>query len=199
MELENLYFIYSQHCKYCKQLLPKISSSLPHIKTICIDNKHFRDKILQNTTYNINYVPSIILINEKKVTIYQGEDATNYLKDKLRLITHIKKNTNKLEKDYNKLLKELEQEKKNSLHLQNTIEYYKQEIHNQTTTLTSKSINQVDNTRTSTVDNQVNNMRTSIDDILDYESDDEEFSNVSRIPEKESLSEMAQRLQDARK
>jgi hypothetical protein len=199
MELENLYFIYSHYCKHCKKILPKISSSLPHIKTICIDNKQFRDKILKNTTYNINYVPSIILITTKKVTIYQGEDATNYLKDKLRLITHIKKNTNKLEKDYNKLEKELEQEKINSLHLQNTIEYYKQELNNQTTTLTSKPINQVDNMRTSIVDNQVDNMRTSIDDILDYESDEEEISNVNSIPEKESLSEMAQRLQDARK
>ena len=194
MELENLYFIYSHYCKYCKKLLPKISTSLPHIKSICIDNKKFRDKILKNNTFTINYVPSIIIIKEQKVTIYQGEDATNYLNDKIKSIHHQNNEYTKLSNEYKKIQNVLNSEQNKIINLENTIEHYKQQLNNQPRTLTSTTI------EPQSIPQSPNSMRTSINDLMDSDSDDEVETRYQQIQQKpESLSEMAQRLQDARK
>ena len=85
--MENVYVIYSHYSKHCKYIIDSLSKlQNNNIHTVCIDNKSFRDRLLNDKLYKIDSVPSIIINYNDKATIYQGDDATNYIKDKLKSI-----------------------------------------------------------------------------------------------------------------
>tara|TARA_Y100000389_G_C17397924_1_gene483660 strand:- start:520 stop:1023 length:504 start_codon:yes stop_codon:yes gene_type:complete len=167
--------------------MKKLSKVEHSIKIICIDSKRFRQRILRNKIYNIEYVPCIIIINDN-VTIYQGVDASSFIKDKISMIRETKKQSNRLQNDYNLLLKQSEYDKRKILHLENSLELYKSKLQNQTSELTTMNVPTNTNT----------NMRTSIEDILnDSDSEDENEGNNSIV--NQSVQELAQQLQEGRK
>ena len=187
MDTETIYFIHSQYCNFCSNIMKKLSKVEHSMKIICIDSKRFRQRVLRNKIYNIKYVPCIIIINDN-VTIYQGVDASSFIKDKITMIKETIKQSNRLQNDYNILLKQSEYDKRKILHLENSLELYKTKLQNQTSELTTMSVPMNTNT----------NMRTSIEDILnDSESEDE--VEVNNNMSNQSVQELAQKLQDARK
>tara|TARA_Y100000591_G_C21848140_1_gene709926 strand:- start:3209 stop:3826 length:618 start_codon:yes stop_codon:yes gene_type:complete len=204
MELEKIYFIYSQYCNHCKKFvkqLPQLQQN--YINTICIDNKLFRERLLNNKLYKINYVPSIIIILNNKVTIYEGIDATKFLNDKLN---SFRKQTNKhtqLEKNYKQKTNQLQYQVDKNKELSLVIENYKYQIEQQKETIDSlKQSNHNPPQEYYTPQehhhppsNSSQQMRTSIDDLL-YDSEEESGMNIPE--QKQSLQDIAQKLQEGR-
>ena len=188
----NIYFIYSQYCKHCKKILSKLPLLQENIYKICIDNKQFRQRILSNTLYTIEYVPCLIIFQDENVTIYQGSDASNYIKDKLSILNNKNNNIKELQHKLNISYEQLEKEKNNSLNLQSTISKLQSKFENQISELTSTKIE-----RTPPPIQQSNNqsMRTSISDLMD-DSDEEDEEISSNKPQ--SINDLAKKLQEGR-
>lgn len=185
----NIYFIYSQYCKYCKKILSKLPSLQESINKICIDNEQFRKKVLNNKLYTIEYVPCIIIFKDEKVIIYQGSDASNYIRDKLSIVNNKNKSLKQLQHNLDKTYEQLEREKLNSFNLQNTITKLQSSIDNQVNELSSTHI---ERPQQSTQKPSQQSMRTSISDLMD-DSDDETID--TKLP---SINDIAKRLQEGR-
>ena len=190
----NIYFIYSQYCKYCKKILSKLPSLQESINKICIDNEQFRKKVLNNKLYNIEYVPCIIIFKDEKVIIYQGSDASNYIRDKLSIVNNENNTLKKLQHNLDKTYEQLEREKLNSFNLQSTITKLQSSIDNQVNELSSTHIERPQqSTQKPSQQSSQQSMRTSISDLMDDSDEDEISSNNPQ-----SINDIAKRLQEGR-
>lgn len=190
----NIYFIYSHYCKHCKKILSKLPSLQENINKICIDNEQFRKKVINNKLYTIEYVPCIIIFKDENVIIYQGSDASTYIKDKVSIVNHKNNSFKKLQHNLDKTYEQLEREKLNSFNLQNTISKLQKEISNQVNELSSTHIKRPQqSTQKPSQQSSQQSMRTSISDLMD-DSDEDELNST----QPSSINDIAKRLQEGR-
>ena len=92
--MTKIIYIYSKFSEYCKNLEP-IITSINDINLLCIDNNISRSRVLKNKDYNIQVVPSIIVINDT-IKIYEGDNAKDYIIQIYNNINKEQESTNKL-------------------------------------------------------------------------------------------------------
>ena len=216
--MENVYVIYSHysnHCKYIIQSLPVLQNN--DIKTICIDHKSFRDRLLKDNLYKLTQVPSIIINYNNKSTIYQGQDATNFVKDKIKSINNKDVSEKKFKSKYDEISSKLIEQKKNNkkiidqsrnfqndiTNLKKTLEFYKTKIqkleqYSQPPKPQPPKPQPPNHEQYyQATPNEL--QRTSIDDIL-YDDEEEESEQGSGMGnEDDSVVEKAIKMQELRK
>jgi len=74
MKMSSLIFLYSKYCKECKELIDECLVSSNHFYFVCVDNVNTRQKIIQDTKFNIKIVPCILYMDSQSFQTFQGKE-----------------------------------------------------------------------------------------------------------------------------
>ena len=85
----NIVIVYSKFSPNSQNLLKTIHGKMPY-KTLCIDNKDVRKRILNDNKLNIQFVPCILVLYPQGVVEkYEGNVAFNWITEVLKNIQQI--------------------------------------------------------------------------------------------------------------
>ena len=76
---EILVVFYSRYFDKSIEIKEYLENNLDNVRTLNVDNKDVRDRILRDETYSIRYVPTILILKEDgSIEIFEKEAAINY-------------------------------------------------------------------------------------------------------------------------
>ena len=79
MNTQDIILLFSKYSPQCSKLLKK-TQNFPEIRTIPVDNKNIRKRILKDTQLNITIVPSMLVINATGIIEkYEGMKAFEWI------------------------------------------------------------------------------------------------------------------------
>ena len=98
-------YLYSKYSNKCKELIDNLPQKVDFLKYLCVDNKKVRRKILNDSRFNIQHVPCILIFLENgTVEKYEGNDAFKWSDQ----FTNVNQNTSLI--DDNELLDQIDEE-----------------------------------------------------------------------------------------
>lgn len=97
---EILVVFYSRYFDKSIEIKEYLENNLDNVRTLNVDNKDVRDRILRDETYSIRYVPTILILKEDgSIEIFEKEAAINYY-NSIKKKNEIKTETEENRKQY---------------------------------------------------------------------------------------------------
>ena len=97
---EILVVFYSRYFDKSIEIKEYFENNLDNVRTLNVDNKDVRDRILRDETYSIRYVPTILILKEDgSIEIFEKEAAINYY-NSIKKKNEIKTETEENRKQY---------------------------------------------------------------------------------------------------